>query len=206
MSADQRRAAPLRPVIRRWAAVGLGVVLACALAGVVVASRMDDGSDLAAAIDQDPLVRVADIPAAEGSPGKGVYVQRTRTGHLCVWEAPSATSRQRGGGCNTADDPLNGRPLSFTLSYDGGPVVADVKSASLFGLVESDVARASVLMSDGTQREIQIQKADVPGTELRAFGFRFKKGDFLKGITPIAVVAIDASGAELDRQVTGIGS
>ena len=205
MSADQTRAALMRPVIRRWAAVGLGVVLACALAGVVVASRIDDGSDLAAAIDQDPLVRVADIPAAEGSTGKGVYVQRTRTGHLCVWEAPSATSRQRGGGCNTADDPLNGRPLSFTLSYDGGPVAADVKSASLFGLVDSDVARASVLMSDGSQREIRIQRAEVPGTEFRAFGFRFKKDDLREGITPIAVVAIDANGAELDRQETGIG-
>jgi hypothetical protein len=206
MSADQTRAALMRPVIRRWAAVGLGVVLACALAGVVVASRIDDGSDLAAAIEQDQLVRVADIPAAEGSTGKGVYVQRTRTGHLCVWEAPSATSRQRGGGCNTADDPLNGRPLSFTLSYDGGPAAADVKRASLFGLVESDVARASVLMSDGTQREIRIQRAEVPGTEFRAFGFRFKKGDLREGITPIAVVAIDANGAELDRQQTGIGS
>jgi hypothetical protein len=196
----------MRSGIRRWAAVGLGVVLACALAGAVVASRIDDGSDLAGAIDQDVLVRVADIPAAEGSPGKGVYVQRTRTGHLCVWEAPSATSRQRGGGCNTADDPLNGRPLSFTLSYDGGPAVADVKSASLFGLADTGVARASVLMSDGTQQEIRIQKAKVLGTAFRAFGFRFKKSDLRKGITPVAVVAIDANGAEVDRQATGIGS
>jgi hypothetical protein len=196
----------MRPVIRRWTAVGLGVVLACVLAGAVVASRMDDGSDLAAAIDQDPLIRVADVPAAEGSPGKGVYVQMTRTGHFCVWEAPSATSRERGGGCNTADDPLNGRPLSFTLSYDGGPAVADVKSASLFGLVDSDVAQAMVLMSDGTQRAIRLQEANVPGTEFRAFGFRFKKGDLRRGISPTAVIAIDANGAELDRQATGIGS
>lgn len=195
----------MRPATRRWATVGLGVAVACALAGAVVASRVDDGSDLAAAIDQGSLLRVADIPAAEGSPGKGVFVERTRTGHLCVWEAPSATSLQRGGGCNTVDDPLNGRSLSFTLSYDGGPVVADVKSASLFGLVDSDVARASVLMSDGTQREIRIQKSDVPGTEFHAFGFRFKTGDLRKGITPTAVVAIDANGAELDRQATGIG-
>jgi hypothetical protein len=167
---------------------------------------MDDGSDLAAAIDQDSLVRVADIPATEGAPGQGVYVQKTRTGHLCVRETPSVKSRERGGGCNTADDPLNGRPLSFTLSYDGGPAVADVKSASLFGLVDGDVAQAQVLMSDGTQREIHLSKADVPGTEFRAFGFRFKKSVLRRGITPTAVIAIDANGAELDRQATGIGS
>ncbi len=196
----------MRPVIPRWTAVGLGLVLACALGSAVAASRIDDGSDLAAAIDQDLLIRVADIPAAEGAPGAGVYVQKTRTGHLCVWEAPSVTSRERGGGCNTADDPLNGRPMSFTLSYDGGPAVADVKSASLFGLVDGDVAQARVLMSDGTPREIRLSKADVPGTEFRAFGFRFKKGDLRRGITPTAVIAIDANGAELDRQATGIGS
>jgi hypothetical protein len=192
-------------MFRRWAAVGLGVVVAGALAGAVVASRMDDGSDLIAAIDQDPLVRVADIPAADGSPGKGVYVQMTRTGHVCVWEASSATSRDRGGGCNTADDPLNGRPFSFTLSYDGGPAVVDVKSATLFGLASSDVAQASVLMSDDTRREIRLQKARVTGTDFRAFGFRFKKADLRRGIAPTAVVAIDANGTEVDRQATGIG-
>ena len=74
----------------------------------------------------DPLVRVAEIPSGDGSPGRGVFVQETRTGHLCVWEAPSATSRERGGGCNPVDDPLGGRALSITFSYDGGPAVADV--------------------------------------------------------------------------------
>jgi hypothetical protein len=196
----------MNPMMRRWVTLGLSVVLAGALAGAVVASRMDDGSDLAAAIDEGSLVRVADIPQADGASGKGVYVQMTRTGHFCVWEAPSASSRERGGGCNTADDPLNGRPLSFTLSYDGGPAVADVRSATLFGLASSDVAHASVLMSDGSQREIRLHKTKVPGADFHAFGFRVKKADLRKGVAPTGVVAIDANGAEIDRQPTGIGS
>lgn len=195
----------MRPTIRRWAAFGVGVVLAGALAGAVVASRIDDGSDIVAAVAEAQLVPVADIAAADGSPGRGVFVQKTSTGHLCVWEAPSATSRERGGGCNTADDPLNGRPLSFTLSYDGGPALGDVKGATLFGLAAAEVAGASVLMSDGTERQIRLQKAEVAGEDYHAFGFRFKKADLRAGIGPIAVVALDAGGAQIDRQSTGIG-
>ena len=190
---------------RAWLAVGLGVLVAGALAGGVVAYRVDDGAELRAAIDDAQLVRVADIASAEGSPGKGVYVQLTRTGHLCVWEAPSATSRERGGGCNTADDPLNGRSLSFTLSYDGGPAVVDVKGATLFGLTSVEVARASVLMSDGSAQEIRLRDVDIAGEGYRAFGFRVKKADLRKGIGPTAVIAVDETGTEIDRQQTGIG-
>jgi hypothetical protein len=196
----------MTPTIRRVAAVGLAVALGGLLAGAVIASRNDDGSELAAAIEEAPLVRVADIAAEDGSPGRGVFVQTTRTGHICVWEAPSATSRQRGGGCNTADDPLNGASISFTLSYDGGPAIADVRAATLFGLAAADVARASVLMSDGTERDVRLRKANVSGADFLAFGYRIKKADLRKGVGPTAVIARDASGAELGRQPTGIGS
>ena len=191
--------------IRRVAAVGVALILAGLLAGAVIGSRLDDGSDLAAAIEEAPLVRVADIAPEDGSPGRGVYVQTTRTGHICVWEAPTATSRQRGGGCNTADDPLNGEPLSFTLSYDGGPAIADVRTATLFGLAAADVARASVLMSDGTERDIRLRRASVSGTDYVAFGYRIRRSDLQKGVGPTAVIARDASGVELGRQSTGIG-
>ena len=195
----------MKRAFKAWIGVALGVVVAGALAGGVVAYRADDGGELTAATADARLVRVADIASAEGSPGKGVYVQLTRTGHLCVWEAPSATSRERGGGCNTADDPLNGRPLSFTLSYDGGPAVADVKGATLFGLTSTEVVRASVLMSDGSAQEIRLRDVDVAGDDYRAFGFRIKKADLRKGVGPTAVVAVDETGTEIDRQATGIG-
>jgi hypothetical protein len=192
-----------RRISSRGVIVGIAVVVAATLAGRVVAGQFDDGRGLADAIGKDPLVRVADVPSGDGVPGRGVFVQLTRTGHLCVWEAPSVTSLERGGGCNPADDPLGGRPLSFTFSYDGGPAVADVTSATLFGLAAPEVARASVLMSNGTRRELRLKSAEVAAHDLRVFGFRFKKADLRRNVTPIAVVALDAAGQELDRQVTG---
>lgn len=189
----------------RWTAVLAVTVIGAALASAVVASSFDDGSTLTAAIDEAQLVQVADIAAEEGAPGLGVYTQLTNTGHLCVWEARSATSRERGGGCNTVDDPLNGRPLSLTLSYDGGPATEDVRRATVFGLARGDVTSLRVLMSDGSWRAVKLKKAKVGSDEFKAFGYRFKKSDLKKGIGPIAVVALDASGAEIGRQTTGIG-
>jgi hypothetical protein len=195
----------MRRMNKRWVAVVVGVVAAGILASAVVAESFDDGRDLVAAIDEAPLTRVADVPAGDGLSGRGVFVQVTETGHVCVWEAASATSRERGGGCNSADDPLNGRPLSFTLGYDGGPALGDVKSATLVGLASSEVARASVLMSDGSSREISLKKTKVAGDDYRAFGYRFKKADIRNGIGPTAVVAFDLGGTEIDRQPTGFG-
>lgn len=197
MSASRRRT--------RWAAAGIGIVAAGALASAVVASRTDDGSELIAAMGEAPMTHVADIAAAEGAPARGVYVQVTDTGHLCVWEAPSARSRERGGGCNTLDDPLNGQALSATLSYDGGPAAADVRSASVFGLAAPEVARAVLLMSDGSSREIRLKPAHVAARDFLAFGYRIRTSDLKKSIAPEAVVALGESGAEIGRQPTGFG-
>jgi len=190
---------------RRWLVALVVVVVVGAVASAVVASSFDDGSSLTAAIDEAPLTRVADIAADDGGPALGVYAQLTDTGHLCVWEAPFATSRQRGGGCNTVDDPLNGRPVSFTLSYDGGPATVDVRNATLFGLALDEVASVRVLMSDGSWQAVKLRKAKVGADEFKAFGVRLKTAVLKKGIEPTAVVAFDASGVELGRQATGIG-
>jgi hypothetical protein len=192
--------------IGRWAALAVVVVVAGILAGAVVASRSDDGSELRAAIAETPLTRVADIEAVEGAPALGVFVQQTKTGHLCVWEAPSPTSRERGGGCNSIDDPLGGSALSATLSYDGGPAISDVRRASIFGLAAANVSRMRVLMSDGTSRAIKLKEAKVGSDEFQAFGFRFKKADLEKDLEPTAIVAYDAGGNEIGRQATGFGS
>ena len=190
---------------RRWLVALVVVVVVGAVASAVVASSFDDGSSLTAAIDEAPLTRVADIAADDGGPTLGVYAQLTDTGHLCVWEAPFATSRQRGGGCNTVDDPLNGRPVSFTLSYDGGPATVDVRNATLFGLALDEVASVRVLMSDGSWQAVKLRKAKVGADEFKAFGLRLKTAVLKKGTEPTAVVAFDASGVELGRQATGIG-
>ena len=190
---------------RRWLVALVVVVVVGAVASAVVASSFDDGSSLTAAIDGAPLTRVADIAADDGGPTLGVYAQLTDTGHLCVWEAPFAASRQRGGGCNTVDDPLNGRPVSFTLSYDGGPATVDVRNATLFGLALDEVASVRVLMSDGSWQAVKLRKAKVGADEFKAFGLRLKTAVLKKGTEPTAVVAFDASGVELGRQATGIG-
>jgi len=190
---------------RRWLVALVVVVVVGAVASAVVASSFDDGSSLTAAIDEAPLTRVADIAADDGGPALGVYAQLTDTGHLCVWEAPFAASRQRGGGCNTVDDPLNGRPVSFTLSYDGGPATVDVRNATLFGLALDEVASVRVLMSDGSWQAVKLRKAKVGADEFKAFGLRLKTAVLKKGTEPTAVVAFDASGVELGRQATGIG-
>ncbi len=189
----------------RWIVGVVVAVIVAALASTVVASSFDDGSGLTAAIEEAPLVQVADITAAEGAPPVGVYTQLTKTGHLCVWEAPSATSRERGGGCNSVDDPLNGRPMWFTLSYDGGPATVDVRRATVFGLALRDVGSLRILMSDGSWRAVRLKQTKVGTDEFKAFGYRFKTSDLKNGIGPIAVVAFDANGAEIGRQTTGIG-
>jgi len=190
---------------RPWISALVVAAVGAALASAVVASSFDDGSSLTTAIDEAPLVRVADFEADEGAPALGVYTQLTDTGHVCVWEAASATSRQRGGGCNTVDDPLNGQPVFFTLSYDGGPATVDVRGARVFGLALSAVASVRVLMRDGSWRAVKLKKARVGADEFKAFGYRFRKSDLESGNGPVAVVAFAASGAEIGRQTTGIG-
>lgn len=190
---------------RRALALVVGVLLSGAAATAVVAAQFDDGGDLAKAIEEAPLTRVADIPAADGAPALGVYVQLTETGHVCVWGAPSATSRRRGGGCNALDDPLNGEAVSAMLSYDGGPGIPKVSSATLFGLALADVASVQIVMTDGTRRAVRLKPASIGSGDFRAFGYRFSKADLRKGIGPATVVALDASGAEVGRQPTGFG-
>lgn len=190
---------------RRWVVLVIGVVAAGVVAGAVVAARLDVGvpADLEAALHDDPLVQVAGIPAENGLAGRGVFVQRTSAGFTCLWDAPSATSSARQGGCNRTDDPFGGRELFVSLAYDGGPAITSIKDARLVGLAAAEVAEVQVLMSDGARRAIRLRKSKVEGDEYRAFGYRFKKADLRIGVSPQAVIALDAIGEEIDRQPTG---
>jgi hypothetical protein len=191
--------------VTRWAAVGLGLLAAGVVTSAVVAARFDDGSDLATAIEEAPLTRVADIPAGDGARALGVFVQLTKTGHLCVWGAPSATSRERGGGCNAVDDPLNGEAISATLSYDGGPGHGRVSAATVFGLAAPEVASVRILMTDGTERVVRLRQARIGSDDLKAFGYRFSRADLRRGLGPTALVALDSEGVEVGQQPTGFG-
>ena len=191
------------------------VVLAVALAGgvlvgsVIAAQRGKDAApdvaSLEAAIAAEPMTKVADIGGSDGFASRGVYVQELDTGHLCIWDAPAISPRERQGGCNSIDDPLGGIAVSASLAYDGGPAIESVRDARLSGLAASSVAEVIVLMTDGSERVVRLKRAKLSSGDFFAFGYRFRKSDLKQGVGPIAVVAHDAQGAEIARQATGIG-
>jgi hypothetical protein len=198
-------------IAKRWIVLGLVAVAGGVLAGGVVAAQfagVDEQERLAAAAAEEPSIRVADIEPARGLPARGVFVQSTSTGHLCLWDAPVAAPRARQGGCNRADDPLGGRRMFISLAYEGGPGAEQVTDARLIGLVAQEVASVQLLMTNGAVRTIPMNRAlAVSGAagSFRAFGYRFATSDLRRGLGPTAVLALDASGRELDRQTTGFG-
>ena len=195
-------------LVRRVAIAGAVLVAAGVVTGAVVASRIewsDNAARLDAALVEAQPIQLADIPAADGLPERGVFAQVTSTGHFCLSDAPLGSPRMGGGGCNPADDPLGGSSISASLAYDGGPAIEAVTDARLIGLASADVTSVRVLMSDGTSRAIKLKKAKVGSDELAVFGYRFKKSDLKKGIGPAAIVALDKNGVEVGRQATGIG-
>lgn len=193
-------------IIRSSTVLVTAVGLAAVLVGGILAAQLAGSGDpeaLVSAIGEDRATKVADIAAEPGHQARSVFVQTTSTGHVCLWDAPSATSPARQGGCNSAEDPLGGRELSVSFAYDGGPAPSTVTDARLIGLGAADVADVEVLMSDGTRRTMHLRTVRVGMDEYRAFGYRFKRADLRRGVGPTAVIAFDASGAEIDRQTTG---
>jgi hypothetical protein len=188
----------------------VGLAAAAILAGVVVGAQFDlmPSDEVQASLRSDAMVRVAEIPAADGMASRSVYVQPTSTGLLCLWDAPSSTPQARQGGCNSADDPLAGRAMTISLAYDGGPATSSVTDARLIGLASNDVASVQVLMSDGTRRRIPMRRELAVSSEagrFRAFAYRFPRMDFARNLGPTAVIALGGTGAELDRLTTGYG-
>lgn len=177
------------------------------LAGGIVAAQFRElatPEELDAALRDAPMVKVADIPGGRGLSGRGVFVQSTSTGLLCLWDASSAATLARQGGCNSQDDPLGGQKLFVSFAYDGGPAPTDVTDARLIGLASMDVSAVDVLMSDGTRRKISLRRASIGADEYHAFGHRVNKADLRKGVTPTAVIALNEAGQEIDRQATGV--
>jgi hypothetical protein len=193
----------------RWyAAVLGGMALALLLAGGVVAAQLRafaTPETLDSAIRNSEMIRVADIAPADGAPARGVFVQTTPTGLLCLSDALSARSANKGGGCNSAADPLGGDTMFISFAYDGGPAVSDVEDARLIGLVSLQAEAVEVLMSDGSRRDVKLKRATVGDDTYRAFGYRVKTADLRRGVTPTAVIALNAAGEEIDRQATGFG-
>ncbi|MFO7571178.1 MAG: hypothetical protein R6W48_01070 [Gaiellaceae bacterium] len=194
-----------RPDLRRTILFAVVVLAAGLLAGGVVAARFalpGSTDELDRALRVGALEKVSDIPAAPGTSRRAVFVQRSG-GLVCLWDAPSATSLTRQGGCNLESDPLAGGELFVAFSFDGGPAIADVTDARLIGLASADVARVQVVMSDGSRRAAPVTRARIGSSEYRSFGYRIRPSDLRRAIGPTGVVALDASGREIDREETG---
>jgi hypothetical protein len=194
---------------RRWYALVLGgTALALLLTGGVVAAQLrpfESPEVFDSALRNSEMVRVADITSADGKPARGVFVQRTPTGLFCLTDAESAGDVSRGGGCNAAAEPLGGEEVFISFAYEGGPALADVRDARLIGLASLEVSAVDVLMNDASRRRVRLRDAKIGGEAYRAFGYRFKKSDLRRGASPTAVIALDKTGREIDRQPTGFG-
>jgi len=196
----------IRP--RRWMIFVLAGLAALVFAGVVIGSKLvapPDVASLDAATENAPMIPLAQIDAANGKPARGVFAQITATGQFCMWDAPSAGSPAKLGGCNPAEDPLGGRRLSASLAYEGGPSTQAVSDARLIGIADRNVSSVAVLLSDGRRLEMHLRAVNVDNGTYRVFAYRFRRHDLQGGVGPVAVVALDASGAEVDRQPTGFG-
>jgi hypothetical protein len=191
------------------AALACGAALAAA--GVASGVFRNDGTVSAAPAVGSKSGRrmtVARFDPASGAADRVVVLERTPDGYLCVWDAPDPTGAHGVGGCNPADDPLGGRKLFTSLTYDGGPGAATVHDARLSGLAAAGVQQVVVAMSDGTTRGVHLAATDtrpVAGADYRSFAYRIRETDLRRGVTPVAVVALDSAGAEIDRQATGVG-
>jgi hypothetical protein len=190
---------------KRSGAVVAAILAGGVFAGAVVAGQLrgnETQERLRTAIDHGALVEVATIPAAAGRAERGVFAQMTSAGFLCLWDAPSAVSKARMGGCNPVDDPLGGHALSASLSFDGGPGAPRVTDARFIGLVAANVAAVRVLLKDGSLRTVTLHQIPRAIGDFRAFGYRLKTSDIRLG-GPTALVAYDSNGNEIDRQATG---
>lgn len=198
-----------RARLRRFTAVlAVAAVTAVIAVGALVAARsawVDEASDLHAALAEAPALKLGEITGSDGLPARGVFAQITSTGYFCLFDAPLAAPTMGRGGCNPADDPLGGRAVSASLSYDGGPSPESVSDARIVGIASTRAASVRVLMSDGSWRAVRVREVRIGSDVFQAFGHRFRKADLKKGIGPVAIVAFDADGMEIDRQTTGIG-
>jgi hypothetical protein len=193
---------------RRWLVLLGTLAVGGTVVGGVVAGYLGPPTEvveLQGAIEREPLQRVATIPASGGAQARDVFVQRTSTGHLCLWDTPTGRPQERQGGCNPADDPLGGAALSASLGYDGGPELNGIRDARIVGLAAPGAAAIRIVMSDETVRTVALRTVAIGDARYQVFAYRIRPSDIRRGLGPIAVTAVDAGGNEIGRQPTGFG-
>lgn len=141
--------------------------------------------------------RIATFASANGAP-HAVFTNRSKDDtQICVWDT-DVTSGAQSGGCNPTANFFAGHAFTLSLAYDGGPAITTVRNARIVGIVTDAVATLEVVYADGTAKQIAI-------TRDRGFAYTVPNELPRRGVGPVALIARSASGAVLDRQVTGIG-
>ena len=141
--------------------------------------------------------RIATFSSANDTP-HSVFMTRSKDDtQICVWDT-DVTSGAQSGGCNPTANFFAGHAFTLSLAYDGGPAITTVRDARIVGVVTDAVATLEVVYADGTEKQIGL-------TRDRGFAYTVPNGLLHRGVGPVALVARSASGAVLDKQVTGIG-
>lgn len=141
--------------------------------------------------------RIATFASASGTP-RSVFLNRSKdNAQICVWDTDTESGAQSGG-CNSATNFFAGHAFTLSLSYDGGPAVTAVRDARIVGVATEAVAALEVVYADGTVKPVAI-------TRDRGFAHAVPALLLRKGIGPVALIARNARGTVIDRQVTGIG-
>jgi hypothetical protein len=141
--------------------------------------------------------RIATFASASGAP-RAVFLNRSKDDtQICVWDTDTESGAQSGG-CNPSANFFAGHAFTSSLGYDGGPAIATVRDARIVGVVADGVATLEVVYSDGTAKQVAI-------TPDRGFAHTVPNGLLRKGVGPVALIARNARGPVLDRQVPGIG-
>jgi hypothetical protein len=175
-------------------ASGIG---ATAIFGSSHARSASSPAAVEAALADAKKVEVARYPSVPGLEDRSLFLAQS-DGLICLWDAVDA-AHEGGGGCNFANDPFGGKKMMFSLGWDGGPALSGVTNGRLGGLVAPDVDRVYLELSDGSRRPIRLTNA----SPYRAFAYRISKADARPESQPVAVVALDVSGRQIDRQPTG---
>ncbi|MDX6515437.1 MAG: hypothetical protein QOH73_1103 [Gaiellaceae bacterium] len=203
-----------RRVLRRRVLLVVGLaLLAAASAGAVRASLWGGPIGLTKSVDKadappfpvrgprnglrpDGTRVIASFKAANGISHDAVLGSSSDSKKICLLDVNLATGDEAGG-CNPTDDAFGGRRFLMSLSYDGGPAIGSVRNAHIIGLAASDVASVAIVSSDGARKDVALNASG-------AFVYVVPPGELKRGVQPVAVVAYDASGKQVDRQATGI--